>query len=241
MAQYMNCGSDEERSDLFAFNDYSWCDPSSFQKSGWEAKTKNFTGYGLPLFLSEYGCNTNERKFEEVKSLYGKDMTSVYSGGLVYEYTQSANKYGLVKIENDKSTHLKDYDALQKAYKATPNPSGDGGYNSTGGANACPQKSTPNWDVDPKADLPSIPKEAEEYMDKGPGKAPGLKGEGSQAGPHTPLPEPGSSSIDNKGKGGKPTSASDDPGSDSGASIPSAKLGLAASAISLVLGFAAII
>jgi hypothetical protein len=49
MAEYMNCGSDDERSDFFAFNDYSWCDPSSFQISGWDQKVKNFTNYGLPL------------------------------------------------------------------------------------------------------------------------------------------------------------------------------------------------
>lgn len=49
MAEYMNCGSDDERSDFFAFNDYSWCDPSSFTTSGWDQKVKNFTGYGLPI------------------------------------------------------------------------------------------------------------------------------------------------------------------------------------------------
>jgi len=49
MAHYMNCGSDDERSDFFAFNDYSWCDPSSFTTSGWDQKVKNFTGYGLPI------------------------------------------------------------------------------------------------------------------------------------------------------------------------------------------------
>jgi 1,3-beta-glucanosyltransferase GAS5 len=49
MAQYMNCGTDDERSDFFAFNDYSWCDPSSFQISGWDQKVKNFTGYGIPI------------------------------------------------------------------------------------------------------------------------------------------------------------------------------------------------
>ena len=40
MADYMNCGSDEERSDFFAFNDYSWCDPSDFKKSGWDQKVR---------------------------------------------------------------------------------------------------------------------------------------------------------------------------------------------------------
>jgi hypothetical protein len=49
MAEYMNCGSDDERSDFFAFNDYSWCDPSSFQISGWDQKVKNFTAYGIPI------------------------------------------------------------------------------------------------------------------------------------------------------------------------------------------------
>jgi hypothetical protein len=49
MAEYMNCGTSDERSDFFAFNDYSWCDPSSFQISGWDQKVKNFTGYGIPI------------------------------------------------------------------------------------------------------------------------------------------------------------------------------------------------
>lgn len=49
MADYMNCGPDDERSDFFAFNDYSWCDPSSFTVSGWDQKVKNFSDYSIPL------------------------------------------------------------------------------------------------------------------------------------------------------------------------------------------------
>jgi hypothetical protein len=49
MADYMNCGSDDVRSDFFAFNDYSWCAPSSFKTSGWDQKVKNFTDYSIPL------------------------------------------------------------------------------------------------------------------------------------------------------------------------------------------------
>lgn len=48
-ALFMNCGSDDERSDFFAFNDYSWCDPSSFTKSGWDQKVALFANYSLPL------------------------------------------------------------------------------------------------------------------------------------------------------------------------------------------------
>lgn len=48
-AEYMNCGSDDERSDFFAFNDYSWCDPSSYQQSGWDQKVALFKNYSLPI------------------------------------------------------------------------------------------------------------------------------------------------------------------------------------------------
>lgn len=49
MAQYLNCGADDERSDFFAFNDYSWCSPSSFEKSGWDKKVQQYSSYQLPL------------------------------------------------------------------------------------------------------------------------------------------------------------------------------------------------
>lgn len=179
MAQYMNCGTDDERSDFFAFNDYSWCDPSSFTTSGWDQKVKNFTGYGLPIFLSEYGCNTNTRTFQEVASLYSTDMTAVYSGGLVYEYSNEASNYGLVTISGDSVSTLPDFDALGSALANTASPSGDGGYNQTGGASGCPSYSSPNWLVKDDS-LPAIPDGAKAYMSKGAGTGPGLSGSGSQ-------------------------------------------------------------
>ncbi|CRG86037.1 1,3-beta-glucanosyltransferase gel1 [Talaromyces islandicus] len=179
MAQYMNCGTDDERSDFFAFNDYSWCDPSSFTISGWDQKVKNFTGYGLPLFLSEYGCNTNKRQFQEVSSLYSTQMTAVYSGGLVYEYSEEGSKYGLVQINGDDVTEKSDYTALKNALQKTPPPKGDGNYNSTGGASGCPASNPPNWDVSNDA-LPAIPQPAKKFMTEGAGKGPGFSGSGSQ-------------------------------------------------------------
>jgi len=195
MAEYMNCGTDDERSDFFAFNDYSWCDPSSFEISGWDQKVKNFTGYGLPIFLSEYGCNTNTRSFQEVASLYSTSMTGVYSGGLVYEYVQETSNYGLVSVSGSTVTELPDFDALMTAYKATPNPSGDGGYNSTGGASACPTQSS-NWDVSGDA-LPAIPSGAQAMFKSGAGKGAGLSGAGSQnaGGTSTGTATPGSGSV----------------------------------------------
>jgi hypothetical protein len=128
--------------------------------------------------LSEYGCNTNTRKFEEVAALYNPEMTGVYSGGLVYEYSETGNNYGLVTIKSATVTEGPDFLALQAAFKATPPPTGSGGYNSTGGASGCPAQSS-TWDVSGDA-LPAIPSGAAQLMKSGAGKGAGLTGAGSQ-------------------------------------------------------------
>jgi len=174
MANYMNCGPDDERSDFFAFNDYSWCDPSTFTTSGWDQKVKAFTGYGIPIFLSEFGCITNTRQWNEIASLFSSDMTAVYSGGLAYEYSEEDNKYGLLTINSDGTlTEKPDFGVLKAKFKATPNSSGDGGYNSTGGSSSCPPRSK-TWDVDGDS-LPPMPKAAAAYLTAGAGKGVGLK------------------------------------------------------------------
>lgn len=48
-AEYMNCGTDDARVDFFAFNDYSWCSPSSFQGSTWAKKVDDFKDYSVPI------------------------------------------------------------------------------------------------------------------------------------------------------------------------------------------------
>ncbi|KAH7396180.1 Glucanosyltransferase-domain-containing protein [Pyrenochaeta sp. MPI-SDFR-AT-0127] len=172
-ALYFNCGSDDERADFFAFNDYSWCDPSSFTRSGWDQKVKTYKDYSKPIFLSEFGCITNTREWGEIASLYHTNMTGVYSGGLVYEYTVEPNGYGLVEVGSDgKITPNKDFDRLKAAYDKTDNPSGDGGYKQSGSASKCPSESE-EWEVDGTA-LPAIPKGAQKFMTAGAGTGPGL-------------------------------------------------------------------
>ncbi|KAK4506930.1 hypothetical protein PRZ48_000663 [Zasmidium cellare] len=185
MASYMNCGTDDQRSDFFAFNDYSWCDPSSFQTSGWDQKVKQYGNYSIPLFLSEYGCITNQRKFQEVAALYGDQMTPVYSGGLVYEYSEEGSGYGLVKINGNSVTETSDFQALMQAYKNT-NPQGDGGYSQDGKASECPSQSS-TWEVKDFSgqELPDMPKAAQTFLKNGAGKGPGLQGKGSQSGSDT--------------------------------------------------------
>ena len=49
LAEYMNCGTADQRSDFFAFNDYSWCDPSSFTTSGWSQKVQQYSNSSIPI------------------------------------------------------------------------------------------------------------------------------------------------------------------------------------------------
>jgi hypothetical protein len=176
-AHYMNCGSDEVRSDFFAFNDYSWCN-SNFQTSGWDVKVKNFTDYGIPIFLSEYGCiESRPRKFEEIKPMMGSDMSSVYSGGLMYEYSLEDNDYGIVKIKSGKVETMKEFDLFKEALSKYPMPTGTGGAIKASHGVECP-KSESVWQVDPSY-LPEMPSQAEKYMKDGAGKGPGINGKGS--------------------------------------------------------------
>ena len=182
-AHYMNCGTDDERSDFFAFNDYSWCDPSTFQTSTWAQKVQAFSNYSIPIFLSEYGCVKTTRKFQEVATLYGSQMTPVYSGGLVYEYSKEGSSapqdlYGLVSISGSSVSELTDFNSLETAFQGTPLPTDDGGYKESGSPSICPTKSS-TWLVSGDA-LPAMPPQASQYFTKGAGKGPGLSGSGSQ-------------------------------------------------------------
>ena len=106
-------------------------------------------------------------------------MTSVYSGGLVYEYSEEGSKYGLVTIGSDGTiTEGADFAALKTALAGTAPPSGTGGYNATGGASGCPAKSA-NWNVSGDS-LPAIPSGAAAMMKSGAGTGFGLTGLGSQ-------------------------------------------------------------
>jgi 1,3-beta-glucanosyltransferase GAS5 len=105
--------------------------------------------------LSEYGCITNGRDFGEVGALMNSEMTGVYSGGLMYEYSMEANKFGIVQISGGSVQELDGFAKYASALSANPAPTGDGGFTSTTKAAACPTKG-PNWLVDSTL-LPAIP------------------------------------------------------------------------------------
>jgi 1,3-beta-glucanosyltransferase GAS5 len=106
--------------------------------------------------LSEYGCITNTRTWEETAALYNTEMTSVYSGGLAYEYSMEANGYGMVQINTDGTiTELPNFASFKSQLANNPGPSDSGGASSTQAASTCPTQS-PNWNITDDS-LPAIP------------------------------------------------------------------------------------
>lgn len=109
---------DMSKADIFALNSYSWCGDSNFKKASYDELVAGFEKSTVPIFFSEFGCNTpSPRIFTEVGAIYGDQMTGVFSGGIVYEYTQEKNNYGLVSMKEDGSAQLRpDYAALEEQY-----------------------------------------------------------------------------------------------------------------------------
>lgn len=105
-------------------------------------------------------------------------MTSVYSGGLMYEYSLEDNDYGIVEIKSGKVEEQEEFDMFKAALKKYSMPTGDGGASKKSHSSDCPAKSS-NWQVESNM-IPEMPEEAQKYMDEGAGDGPGLDGSGSQ-------------------------------------------------------------
>lgn len=98
------------------------CGDSTYEQSGYSKLVEQFANTSIPVFFSEYGCNlVKPRTFTNVPVLYGEQM-SVMSGGLVYEYSEGANDYGLVNITSADEIHLReDYSYLATEYAKLDN------------------------------------------------------------------------------------------------------------------------
>merc|ERR1712000_13642 len=120
IATYFNCGDDEEATDFWGYNIYSWCGDSSMQESGYSDWIDFYKDYNVPVFFAEYGCNTQGgaegRDFEDTRALFSDEMTSVFSGGLVYMYHQEDNDYGVVEYKNNKPQKMDNFFELKKAH-----------------------------------------------------------------------------------------------------------------------------
>lgn len=151
LANYFDCGNAEDAIDFWGYNIYSWCGESSYTKSGFDVRTKEFEKYNVPVFFAEYGCNTpRPRPFTEVGALYGSKMTEVWSGGIVYMYFEEANEYGLATISNGKVKTNEDFDNLSSQIaKATPTGVKMSEYTpSNTAAASCPEVTKGTWEAE---------------------------------------------------------------------------------------------
>lgn len=98
LQNYMACSKNaSENLDFYSLNAYEWCGSSSFTLSGYSMLEVNATGYTIPIFFSETGCNTNPpRDFMDQTAILGPSMADTWSGAVIYEWIQETNDYGLV-------------------------------------------------------------------------------------------------------------------------------------------------
>lgn len=149
LAYYFACEPDSTNStqiDFWGYNVYSWCGDSNYAASSYGERVDFFSSYPVPAFFAEYGCivgisgGATHRPFTEVEVLYG-NMTSVFSGGIVYEWFMGANEYGLVELtSNDASVSpYPDFTSL-RSQLATVSPSSvtRSAYTPSNSAPACP-------------------------------------------------------------------------------------------------------
>lgn len=100
-AEYFVCEEGVSKNatvDFYGINMFEWCGYSSYQTSGYRERTLEFSQMPVPVFFTEYGCNTfSPRPFTEIDQLFGPTMSPVWSGGIIYEFFQNDNNYGLVE------------------------------------------------------------------------------------------------------------------------------------------------
>ncbi|EPS38098.1 hypothetical protein H072_8156 [Dactylellina haptotyla CBS 200.50] len=126
---YLSCtGDDEGHSDFYGINSYEWCGDTTFEKSGYKTLTDLMKDVQMPNFFSEYGCNeVLPRTFGDANAIYSADMNTVFSGGIVYEFNQEANNYGLVDVDpkTGDAKILPDYVTLRDVYSKVSLPTGN--------------------------------------------------------------------------------------------------------------------
>ena len=159
IATYFACAPADAAVDFYGINIYEWCGNSTFESSGYAARTQEFSSYPVPAIFSEYGCIVPKpREFTEVQAIYGSEMTNVWSGGIVYEYFQEVNDYGLVTQIGSSVSPLPDYTALSKQLNnINPTRANSASYTPTNTAPSCPTTATSVWMA--ATSLPPTPNE----------------------------------------------------------------------------------
>lgn len=173
---YVTCSlegdkDDMSKADIFALNSYSWCSAeATFESSTYGELVTGFKDSAVPVFFSEYGCiKPKPRYWNETKSIYGSDMYPVFSGGVVYEYTEEENGYGLVSVEDNKLSILGDFNRLKDQFAALDwekiQSQSPGSSSKT--ASSCKSSLIKEDGFDSNFTLPAVPPKTQPLIDNG--------------------------------------------------------------------------
>lgn len=117
MAEYLECtehSGRREAADFVGVALFAWCGDANYDSSGYRERTVEMGDAGVPVFLSEYGCNTKgPRRFSEIGAIYGPAMSRVWSGGFVFELFQHVSGHGLVEEREGRFVKLDDFHAVR--------------------------------------------------------------------------------------------------------------------------------
>jgi 1,3-beta-glucanosyltransferase GAS1 len=145
---------------------------------------KNASGYSIPIFMSETGCNTPApRLFQDQAAILGPEMSGTWSGTIIYEWIQEANNYGLISYgppTDPTQTGGNVMDGFTRAGTPTPispdfenlssqwatlNPTGVmmKNYEATETPPPCPAYTSGMWEVSGNAPLPTLGQTGTKY------------------------------------------------------------------------------
>ncbi|KAI1265418.1 Glucanosyltransferase-domain-containing protein [Xylariaceae sp. FL1019] len=164
LAEYFACEPESGTNstiDFWGYNVYSWCGDSNYVESSYGDREDFFRDYPVPVFFAEYGCNQGlpggfySRPFTEVPVLFG-NMTDVFSGGIVYQYFDDENNYGLISLDGDDVKTAADFKSLKNQLaKVTLTPTQASNYKATNTAPSCPTSDS-SWLVQASPIPPNV-------------------------------------------------------------------------------------
>ena len=103
--KYLTCGDDESlRVDIMGYNIYRWSKSTcTFESCNYKLLYDHVKDLGVPVVLTEYGCNVfywnpetdnkiGQRDWKQVPVVFGAPMNEVFSGGFAYAYGETGGK-----------------------------------------------------------------------------------------------------------------------------------------------------
>ena len=126
--RFMAAGEPAERVDFYAFDVYDWCDPSSFQVSGYKGLVEAMSDVPVPMLFGEYGTHMGKpRGLGEVECLLSPQMTGVFSGGFLHTYGHVEGVYSRPEDgeDGDEDGFVGRYDLVRIRYDGARMPKRD--------------------------------------------------------------------------------------------------------------------